>query len=226
MIKIAGFFRIRGDCFSDLDQLASSLIPGTKRPMIRGRMCSRAPPIAERLFGFDCVANTLRKKKAKLLPEIPVEAEIAFLTREGRGLTEVDGKRVLVHGALPGEHVRFRYTRIRKDQDEGTTVEVLRASPERVQPRCPHADICGGCSLQHMDPAAQIRWKQGLLEEIIGNLSRATQNAVALIETALESDSLLCDETCDCRKSLELAVWTSPGVIDPEIKSKFSILFE
>jgi len=74
---------------------------------------------------------------------------------------------VLVHGALPGEHVRFRYTRIRKDQDEGTTVEVLRASPERVQPRCPHADICGGCSLQHMDPAAQIRWKQGLLEEIL-----------------------------------------------------------
>jgi 5'-methylthioadenosine phosphorylase len=68
--------------------------------------------------------------------------------------------------------------------------------------------------------------KHGLLEEIIGNLSKATQNAAALIETALESDSLLCEDRCDCRKSLELAVWTAPNAIDQEIKSKFAVLFE
>ena len=68
--------------------------------------------------------------------------------------------------------------------------------------------------------------KQGLLEEIIGNLNRATQNAVALIEQLLESDSVLCDDDCDCRKSLELAIWTQPDAIDPKTKSALAPLFE
>jgi 23S rRNA (uracil1939-C5)-methyltransferase len=114
----------------------------------------------------------MSKKKSKPLPASPVEAEIASLTREGRGLARVNGKPVLVHGVLPGEQVRFRYTRIRKDQDEGIAIEVLRASPLRAQPRCAHADICGGCSLQHMDPAAQIRWKQGILEAVLEGVGK------------------------------------------------------
>lgn len=68
--------------------------------------------------------------------------------------------------------------------------------------------------------------KQSLLSEIIGNLSRATQNAVALIEKTLEFDSLLCDDDCDCRKALELAVWTAPETIDPKTKSALAPLFE
>ena len=98
--------------------------------------------------------------------------EIESLTQEGRGLTRVGGKAVLVHGALPGERVRFRYTRIQKSRDEGTVTEVLMPSPQRVQPRCPHVDICGGCSLQHMDPVAQIRWKQEILEGVLASIGK------------------------------------------------------
>ena len=68
--------------------------------------------------------------------------------------------------------------------------------------------------------------KQGLLAEIIGNLTKATQNAVALIEKALKLDSLQCDDDCDCRKSLELAVWTDQKTIDPKKKSALASLFE
>ncbi|MHC4855406.1 MAG: S-methyl-5'-thioadenosine phosphorylase [Planctomycetota bacterium] len=68
--------------------------------------------------------------------------------------------------------------------------------------------------------------KQSLLSEIIANLNAATGNAVALIEQLLESDSELCDDTCDCRKSLELALWTAPDVIDPKTKSALAPLFE
>ena len=78
------------------------------------------------------------------------------------------------------------------------------------------------CWRKH-DPAMD---KQGLLEEIIGNLTRATQNAVALIEKTLESDSLLCDDNCNCRKSLELAVWTDLKTIDPKTKLALAPLFE
>ncbi|WP_133510482.1 23S rRNA (uracil(1939)-C(5))-methyltransferase RlmD [Candidatus Thiosymbion oneisti] len=109
----------------------------------------------------------MTKKKPKPFPKPPDAVEIASLTPEGRGLAQVDGKSVFLHGALPGERVRFRYTRLRKDRAEGTVEEVLRAAPERVPTPCPHADICGGCSLQHLDPAAQIRWKQEMLERVL-----------------------------------------------------------
>ena len=63
-------------------------------------------------------------KKRKPLPLEPVEAEIDSLTHEGRGLTHFDGKVVFVDGALPGERVRFRYTRVQRRFDEGAVVEV------------------------------------------------------------------------------------------------------
>lgn len=68
--------------------------------------------------------------------------------------------------------------------------------------------------------------KQSLLAEIIGNLNQATANAVALIEQALAFDSLLCDEDCPCRKSLDLAVWTKQGVLGPEGSRSLAPLFE
>ena len=111
-------------------------------------------------------------KKRKPLPQEPVEAEIESLTHEGRGLTHFDGKVVFVDGALPGERVRFRYTRAQRRFDEGAVVEVLRPSPERVAPRCAHFGICGGCSLQHQDPAAQIRMKQGILDDVLGRIGK------------------------------------------------------
>jgi 23S rRNA (uracil1939-C5)-methyltransferase len=111
-------------------------------------------------------------KKRKPLPEAPVEIEIESLTHEGRGLGHLDGKAVFVDGALPGELVRFKYTRIQGRFDEGRTVEVLRASPERVVPRCPHFGVCGGCSLQHQDPAAQIRMKESTLADVFARIGR------------------------------------------------------
>ncbi|HDS85457.1 MAG TPA: S-methyl-5'-thioadenosine phosphorylase [Phycisphaerales bacterium] len=68
--------------------------------------------------------------------------------------------------------------------------------------------------------------KQTLLQEIIGNLNQATQNAAALIEKTLQSDRALCDENCACRKSLELAVWTKPDAMDPATRRRLSPLFE
>jgi 5'-methylthioadenosine phosphorylase len=67
--------------------------------------------------------------------------------------------------------------------------------------------------------------KQLLLKEIIGNLNTATENAVTLVKALLETDGGLCDDTCSCRKSLELSVWTSPQVIDPKVKEELSVLF-
>ncbi len=111
-------------------------------------------------------------KRRKPLPAEPVEAEIESLTHDGRGLTHVDGKAVFVHGALAGERVRFRYTRIQRRYDEGVVTEVLTASPRRVTPRCPQFGVCGGCALQHMDPAAQIGMKQEILGDVLRRIGK------------------------------------------------------
>jgi 23S rRNA (uracil1939-C5)-methyltransferase len=106
------------------------------------------------------------------LPDEPVEVEIEGLTHEGRGLAHFDGKAVFIDGALAGERVRFRYTRMQRRYDEGVVVEVLRAAPEREVPRCVHFGLCGGCSLQHMDSAAQIRAKQENLADILARIGK------------------------------------------------------
>jgi 23S rRNA (uracil1939-C5)-methyltransferase len=101
-----------------------------------------------------------------------VETEIESLTHEGRGLTHVDGKAVFVDGALAGERVRFRYTRLQRRFDEGSVVDVLRAAPQRVVPKCPHFGVCGGCSLQHMDATAQIQMKQASLKDVFTRIGK------------------------------------------------------
>ena len=67
--------------------------------------------------------------------------------------------------------------------------------------------------------------KQSLLQEIIGNLNKATANAIELIERTLETDGVLCDESCDCRKSLALAVWTQPEALEKHIHAELEPLF-
>ena len=87
------------------------------------------------------------------------------LSHDGRGVARHDGKAVFVAGALPGEKVRAQVRVSRKQFDEGTTLEVLTPSPERVTPRCAHFGVCGGCVLQHLAPAAQVAAKQHTLAE-------------------------------------------------------------
>lgn len=103
-----------------------------------------------------------RHRKQRLSRE-PVEASIEELTPEGRGFASIDGKATFIDFALPGERVLFRYSKSSSKYDEGRAVEVLEASKDRVQPPCEHFGLCGGCSMQHLAPDAQILAKQDAL---------------------------------------------------------------
>lgn len=105
------------------------------------------------------------KRREKLQARPPVELAIERLSHEGRGIARLDGKLIFVAGALPGETVRATYTFTHKKYDEARTLEVLSASADRAEPPCAHFSICGGCSLQHLSRSAQIKFKQGVLEE-------------------------------------------------------------
>ncbi len=105
------------------------------------------------------------RSRKKRLPEEAVRASVESLSHDGRGVARINGKTVFIDGALPGEEVMCRYRACRKDYDEARVDEVLVAAAERVAPRCAHFGVCGGCSLQHMDPGRQILAKQEVLLE-------------------------------------------------------------
>lgn len=92
--------------------------------------------------------------------EVSEEVLIEDLSHDARGIARVDGKIVFVEGALPGELVRFRYVKKKKDFDEAVLQELIQPSPYRVTPRCSHFEICGGCSLQHLSAEGQVIFKQ------------------------------------------------------------------
>ena len=102
--------------------------------------------------------------------EEPREYEVVIerLSHEGRGVGHLNGKTVFVDGALPGEHVLARVVRRHRRFDEAITLTVEAApAASRVAPRCVHAARCGGCSLQHLDPSAQLAHKQAVLLELL-----------------------------------------------------------
>lgn len=103
--------------------------------------------------------------KRKSLPAEPQVLDIEKLSHEGRGLARHEGKVVFVDGALASEQVRAVFTSAKGSYAEARAVEVLRPSADRVVPPCRYFDTCGGCSLQHCAPAAQLAFKEAVLHE-------------------------------------------------------------
>jgi len=119
-----------------------------------------------------------RRKRRQRLPQEAVEVQIEELTPEGRGFAQVDGKATFIDFALAGERVRFQYSKISSKYDEGRAVEILQPSADRVEPPCAHFGICGGCSLQHLHPDAQIQAKQQALLNHLQQLAQVQPEQV------------------------------------------------
>lgn len=94
-----------------------------------------------------------------------IELTLERLTHDGRGVGRWQGRTVFVEGGLPGEQVKARVVRARSKLIEARQEQLLQASPERQQPRCRHAELCGGCSLQHMPHSKQLEIKQQALTQ-------------------------------------------------------------
>jgi len=109
------------------------------------------------------------------LDQTPFPADILDLSHDGRGVARrAEGKAVFVDGALPGERVMAKQTARSRHFDEAATVEVLEASPDRVEPRCRHFGVCAGCVLQHLEESQQILAKQRVLRDNLERIGHVT----------------------------------------------------
>lgn len=113
-----------------------------------------------------------RSRSNKPLSQEPVLAHIESLSHDGRGVAHINGKALFVDGALPGEEVLFTYIAQRKRFDEGQVEKIILSSPDRTEPHCKHFGLCGGCSLQHLSPGAQILAKQQVLLDSLKHIGK------------------------------------------------------
>ncbi len=107
-----------------------------------------------------------------------VSAKITEMDLEGRGIAYINGKKVVIPGALSNENVLIRLLPTRKGSYKGETIEIKQPNKHRVIPRCPNYVTCGGCTLQHLDSHSQIQLKHEFLLNSLANISKVTPEAI------------------------------------------------
>ena len=105
-------------------------------------------------------------------------ALIESLDNEGRGVAHVDGKTIFIEGGLPGEQVEYSSFRKKPNYELATLSVVVRSSSQRVIPVCENFGVCGGCSMQHLNPFAQTAAKQRVLEDALWHVGRLRADVI------------------------------------------------
>lgn len=113
-------------------------------------------------------------RRQKTIEQPPVVGTVTSMSHEGRGIIHHEGHPYFVDGALLNETVKIQPVRRRRKITEAKILEVVEPAPDRVEAKCQHASICGGCSLQHMDSSAQVTMKQ---QSLLDNLQHFGQTA-------------------------------------------------
>ena len=110
--------------------------------------------------------------------------DIKSLDADARGVGHLEnedgspGKVVFVEGALPGERVSYETLKKKKNWESGRMLTLQRASSMRVEPKCIHFGVCGGCSMQHLEPSAQVAMKQRILEDNLWHIGKVKSEMI------------------------------------------------
>ncbi len=101
-----------------------------------------------------------------------VDLQIDDIAFGGKGVGRVEGKAVFVPFTIAGERVTAAIVREKKSFAEAELIRVEDPSPERVTPRCPYFQRCGGCSYQHMSYEHQLHWKSRQVGEALRRIGK------------------------------------------------------
>ena len=103
---------------------------------------------------------------------------IESLDQEGRGVARTEGKVIFIEGALTGEVVSYSSYRKKPSFELAQVTQIHKPSPMRVQPKCAHFGVCGGCSMQHLDARAQVAVKQRILEDSLWHIGKVRAETI------------------------------------------------
>ena len=108
------------------------------------------------------MSNPAAIRKGQLL-----DLHIDRLNYGGQGVARHNGFVVFVPRTVPGEEVRARVVRRKRQFAVAEVEEILEAAPQRIEPRCQYYDRCGGCQLEHLAYADQLASKEAEVVEAL-----------------------------------------------------------
>jgi 23S rRNA (uracil1939-C5)-methyltransferase len=120
----------------------------------------------------------MRRSSKTSKPTTESTIHIESLDHEGKGVGHRDGKTIFVDGALTGEIVIASSYRKKPEFEQAQATQIVKASPFRVTPKCTWFGICGGCTHQHLDEAAQVAAKQRVLEDCFQHIGKVRPEAM------------------------------------------------
>lgn len=120
-----------------------------------------------------------------------LEIEIEDMGNDGEGIGHFKGIAVFVKDTVPGDVARVKIIKVKKKYVYGRLMEVIRPSCYRVEPICPHAKRCGGCTMMHISYEKQLAWKQDKVKNClqrIGGIADIEQKMEPIIGMEDEND--------------------------------------
>ncbi|MCB0077113.1 MAG: class I SAM-dependent RNA methyltransferase [Anaerolineales bacterium] len=141
-------------------------------------------------------------------PQDEIELTIERMVAGGDGMARHEGRVIFVPYVMAGERVRARLTTVKRHWARAELVALLAPSPERIAPRCAHfgPSGCGGCQWQHIDYAAQLRYKAEIVREQLQRIAKIADPPVR--------PTLGMDEPWQYRNSVQLhATAQGPGFV-------------
>src|SRR4030042_6418236 len=98
------------------------------------------------------------------------EFMVSGYSHQGEGIGRVNNFTIFVPGAMFGERVRVKISEVKKNFARGQLEEIILFSPDRVEPRCPVYNFCGGCQLQHIAYEKQLETKKEIVENALNRI--------------------------------------------------------
>ncbi|MBD5253817.1 MAG: 23S rRNA (uracil(1939)-C(5))-methyltransferase RlmD [Barnesiella sp.] len=109
-----------------------------------------------------------KKKERPLLTDI----EITGVAAEGNALARVDDMVVFIPFGAPGDVADVKIDRMKRNYAEGHIERLVRPSDLRVEPRCEHFTLCGGCRWQHLPYEFQLSCKQQQVSDAMTRIAK------------------------------------------------------
>lgn len=102
--------------------------------------------------------------------------DIEDISSEGEGIGKYQGYILFVKNTVVGDKVKVKVMKTKKSYGYGRMMELIEASPFRVEARCPIAEKCGGCTLQHLDYRKQLEFKQNKVKNCLLRIGGFTED--------------------------------------------------
>lgn len=136
--------------------------------------------------------------------EFPNKAYVEVIEKDENGNEQKT--QTIVKGALPGQKIKFRAKKVRKDKSQGILLEVTEKSPlETAEPMCSRFGKCGGCSYQTLPYEKQLELKRNQVLEIIDNVYKTLDSSLGIKKDYIYDGILPSPEIKGYRNKMEFS---------------------